>query len=849
MRKKGAFLIPLLAIGLSGALQAQSWMLADITQPVQTDFGLYHPYQVSITPSVPSYSVAPDFSNVANFSKFHFSPEAQAKLRDNGFVVEPTHFKQAYDVYNFLQSENIPLFVTTDAMLHTFHILFDYALRVMEAECFYPDIQTLTESLLGQIQNFYQGISDDSLKRTALLDIAFLSVARRLLNPYASIPPLVSDLVQAELNLIEAHGGFSRSPIFGYKEDYSQYKPRGHYTRSDTLRRYFQGMMWYGRMMFRLRPDTTDARNSKGIRETRQALLLCKALDALSIHDEPAQALWERVYQPTVFYVGKTDDLSFLEYFPLIQDVFGVRARDLPFEVLADTVAVSAFIEEALRLRDPRINSSFVWEYEDFVQKTKGFRFMGQRFIPDSYMFWQLVHPQVWQRFLPKGLDVMTILGSPRAWEILTHVYHEDRFPYYQTQMQLLKEEFQGLTPYDWAQNLYWNWLYCLMPLLFPKGEGFPAFMRNEAWADKELNTALGSWSELRHDTILYAKQSYTGLTGVPTLQLTRGYVEPNPWLYSRLASLARFMREGLQSRGLLHRAFGQKLRGLESLLLWLKQISEKELTNQPLTEQEYYIVWTIGERLQRLTTFGSDDLYLPTNDTDENMAVIADVHTDPNTGEVLEVGVGFPWLISVVCPVEGQLVVAQGAIFSYYEFPWPMNNRLTDEEWQDLLTSDSPISPPKWMASFRDTTARWTIPYVVKFDPVITAVEQPLPPPSPPVPEGFQLEPSYPNPLIPEHQPLGTTIRFSLPQAAPQGTDGSSRTFEVRLVLYNLLGQKVRTLVEGVRSPGRHAVRWDGRDEAGHPLPAGIYLCRLQVRTAKGASVFQEVQKVALVR
>ena len=75
----------------------------------------------------------------------------------------------------------------------------------------------------------------------------------------------------------------------------------------------------------------------------------------------------------------------------------------------------------------------------------------------------------------------------------------------------------------DWAQNLYWNWLYTLLPLLEPKGEGWPVFMQNQAWTDKSLNTALGSWAELRHDTILYAKQSETekSIPPVPPVEST----------------------------------------------------------------------------------------------------------------------------------------------------------------------------------------------------------------------------------------------------------------------------------------------------------------------------------------
>ncbi|MBI2950911.1 T9SS type A sorting domain-containing protein, partial [bacterium] len=80
-------------------------------------------------------------------------------------------------------------------------------------------------------------------------------------------------------------------------------------------------------------------------------------------------------------------------------------------------------------------------------------------------------------------------------------------------------------------------------------------------------------------------------------------------------------------------------------------------------------------------------------------------------------------------------------------------------------------------------------------------------------LPEAFGLEQNYPNPFNPT-----TTIRYALPEGA-----------DVRLVVYNILGQQVKTLVNGAQGPGRHTVVWDGRDEVGRPAATGMYIYRLQ--------------------
>ena len=79
-------------------------------------------------------------------------------------------------------------------------------------------------------------------------------------------------------------------------------------------------------------------------------------------------------------------------------------------------------------------------------------------------------------------------------------------------------------------------------------------------------------------------------------------------------------------------------------------------------------------------------------------------------------------------------------------------------------------------------------------------------------IPISYYLSENYPNPFNPE-----TKISFHLP-----------RTAWVELSVYNLLGQRVNTLVEGVLSPGEHIVSWDGRDFQGNNQSSGVYFYRI---------------------
>ncbi len=80
-------------------------------------------------------------------------------------------------------------------------------------------------------------------------------------------------------------------------------------------------------------------------------------------------------------------------------------------------------------------------------------------------------------------------------------------------------------------------------------------------------------------------------------------------------------------------------------------------------------------------------------------------------------------------------------------------------------------------------------------------------------VPSDFHLFQNYPNPFNPS-----TVINYSVPQTA-----------EVKLRIYNLLGQRIRTLFDGLKQAGVYTTQWDGRDDTGQQVAAGIYFLRLE--------------------
>ncbi|MFA5052053.1 MAG: DUF3160 domain-containing protein [Patescibacteria group bacterium] len=701
----------------------------DIPTAQASEFATYQPVTVSVTPQVPAYTVTDDFSNVNNKDQVTFLlayPDAKAKLLQNGFVVYPGYHDEYYSLYERHRYQYTPSFVTVDSMMHTYHLLFDYLLRQAEENFLIGKLTDLNVSMLAGAQAQYDQLKGTEWENAAKRDLAFLSVGSVLLDPSVAVPSDVKSLVSQELALINAHDGIHTAvimnlgvtddtfydtpqgplPLDKLKEDYSQYIPRGHYDRSDQLKNYFKSMMWYGRMTFRMKSDD----------EIRSAMLI-----TLLLKDAQRQNMWESIYEPTNFFVGKSDDITYRDFSVLLGDTYGasIELASLP----TNTAAFTTLKQGAAGLEPPEINSIPIFQSSiqpDRDAEITGFRFMGQRFTIDASIMQRLVCRDVGNqhgtmecggtvpdsRMVPSGLDIPAAMGSQEAYNILD-VDGATKYLRYPENMKLLQDYLDGLDTSVWTQNLYWGWLYALKPLVEPATAGYPAFMQNQAWARKELQTYLGSWTELKHDTILYAKQVYAELGGGPPPQYDdRGYVEPYPDVFARLAVLTKMTREGLDQRDLISDGMQENLKNMETLSLSLKMIAEKELNNVSRTAEEYELIRSYGGQLEHFwlavnqadmdASGQTQDEYLNNNPA----PIVADVATDPN-GFALEEATGKIDTVFVLVNVEGVTKVAQGGVYSYYEFLQPLANRLTDTAWRELLNSDQRPDRPSWENAF----------------------------------------------------------------------------------------------------------------------------------------------------
>ncbi len=626
-------------------------------------------------------------------------------LRDalvrNGFVIEPntdtyggfgvdelswrTQFSVLYEQLSPYGERAV--FVTTDVAYHLWHQVFDMVLRETEADRLLPVLEEFVAGLVEAARVQTAGAPDPAVADAALRAQEHLEAVATVLG--LDVGP-IGDRAAEEAALVDQATELAASPTVGGDcealpascVDYSLARPRGHYTRSEELMRYFKAMSMLGNTGF----PVTDA----------APLRVGLAVSRLIVTDEDLAAGWRTIYGPTAFLVGSADDYTPFEA--------AEAAERLDPNGLADlgNLSADAFVEgvgaELLQMRDVRIDPA-----------RASLRTMGARFVLDSWVYDQLTDPGVSERIRPTPLDFASVMGSDYAADIMASDGEDAAYPDYRAKVDDLSDQVAARSIDDWGRTVYDGWLWALEPVWAGQHEeAFPPFMRNDAWKAKSQTTGLGSYTELKHDTILYAKQGIAEGEGPPEPPPPpRHWVEPDPVAFGRLASLAAMMRDGLISAGLMADgdfdldtadSYGvARTRWVTEFLLTildrLERIAADELEGTPISDEDNIWLGDIGVWISALLeTIGEGSL--------DPSPLVADVFLDPFADEVLELGTGPLDTIHVLVPDDdGRFRVATGVVYSYYEFWGPRAERLTDEEWWDrIIAGDLPDRPQWWL-------------------------------------------------------------------------------------------------------------------------------------------------------
>lgn len=686
-------------------------------------------------------------------------------LQENNIIADQSSYDASddfVDAYKMFSPNNIyrreaneALFISSDSALHLYHILIDRTFEKIEEDKFQAQLREMSEALFLDAIEGYRATDNLELKeaykvlasyylvplvildsaKSATLDKALeysdyenfalyqealekeerISSEKELDFKLAEKSYLGVDLgdeiyeiVKSELSLIKEASKIEASPLLTpyrreFLNDYSQFVPRSHYTKNDTLKTYFIAMMWYGRLGFSLNSDIL----------TKSALITTGQINSLEMKDgQKVATVWSDMMATIDFFVGEVDDLSAFDYTPLIKKVYGedVFVSDFAnekklaeFRAKAKTEFASPkIISEALELFDDG------GKREELLEETKQFRFMGQRFTPDAYIINNLSQgegqpdPETGQLLpsMPTALMTLNVI-APENETVASYLneWINDRERIEKEERESdriiakvankLKAEFKTYTILNWQSNIYMRWLDSFRSLLSSYGAGYPAFMQSEAWAKKNLGTVLGSYTELKHDTLLYAKQSYAELGAgyneeeeIPAVPM--GYVEPDLVFWNKIIALAKTTVEGLEARNIMPQDFKSRYKAFIDSAEFFQEIATLELLNEKISEDQF-------EELRTIFHNNLDSIVAPLpgkelSDKEKRSGIIADIHTDAIRSQVLYEATGKPHIIYVAVKDANGSRLTRGLVFNHYEFSEKLDGRLNDEAWQERV-------------------------------------------------------------------------------------------------------------------------------------------------------------------
>jgi hypothetical protein len=701
-----------------------------------------------------------EFWNQFNQSNLALNTNEFSAIQTNGFVVSERLGSYSFaDAFYTIFTNDLPVYFSADAALHAWHRSYAGMLQEVEETYLAPTLQTILESMGAQVGSLWSQSVGTALPNGVSDADYFIAVARSLItgtNDYGALGQNAQIL--ATLSAIDNLQPGTAITMFGTNRgiDCSQFQVRGHYETSERLKRYFRAMMWCGLADFRY----TGSTNDNSARELSGAVAM-----HLLLQNSGQYTNWKRIDDVAQMFVGAPDSLNFAQLNDLLTTAGILSPANLP-----NTAALQALQAQLMTGQLGMQHIANGHHYSPLsaqqLKLPRSFTMLGQRFVPDSWAMGQCVFDRIlWDengiagvedkviRRVPSALDIaFAVLGNNQTVpEITARIANPGGHPWrdgkpYQHNLAALRETIDLQNESAWTNNIYNSWLGCLRELSAPTTEPqYPDAMRTWAWAMKTLNTQLASWTELRHDTVLYAKQSYS-----PPLVCSYpdGFIEPRPGFWLRMKDMALRTKALVStlpntgqftfepnipelpwdlpftvSMGWIYTNRLQYLDNFASNLTVLHDISIKELNRQTLSSNETFFIQSL---IENPTGYSGGRTYTGWYPTmfyydarayqnkafdplpDKWDALVTDVHTDlpdqlvGDPGSVLHQGVGNVHLLMMAVNwAPGDACVYAGPVLSHYEFELPSGTRKTDSQWKTDLQNGIKPPLPNWTQSY----------------------------------------------------------------------------------------------------------------------------------------------------
>jgi len=484
--------------------------------------------------------------------KSGFGQEDVRELETRKVLMTNEAFKQVFTPY--IES-GIPVFVTSDSILNAFHVLYEESVVRLEGRNArrLPEILRFVWRNLATVDAKLRGgadfVADAKRRAQVVIGTALGLMGDESIGPEGEIGKLIAEETK---RVTEAAAKMKPKwlgpPDTGFEWlDYSRYRPRGFYTRSEDLGRYFRAVSWLQSIPFRVARDE----------ELLSILMLGNCVTYSRFRGDYAKRQeYESFFRCFAQFIGAGDDWDIMTAAHEAQNEFTL---DLDGNDLAEKR--EWLLKQAGRHgKGPKINDQVRFAPGDPTKTAgPGFRVISAYRTPDAILFGRTTDLRRFDRPFPDGLEVCAALGSGLAREKLS----------YADKAKLLATIDEGKALFE-GHSLYSAYLHCLSALLDEPERDAPQFMSGEAWRTKSCQTALAGWAQLRHTWALQAKQTahYLCASRMPT-----GFVEPEPEFFARMGRLVERTKELLKSAG----AIGPDVKSLVADIRSVAEFLEKK--------------------------------------------------------------------------------------------------------------------------------------------------------------------------------------------------------------------------------------------------------------------------------
>lgn len=634
-----------------------------------------------------------NMENVVNWQQFESVPDQMMQhLTRDGFVINKAQYHQLFHVYDENYYDYTPSFITTDLYLQVLHMHISKEMQALEEEKMIPLLKELLNEQYLAAKKLTEAHSDNMIKNAAGWNQVYYAVALSLLtNEKKNVPSHYQEAYAYEYEHTKEGQGKKSDFLGDSLIDYTQFQPRGNYTRTDALKNYFRCVKWL---------------NTAGVFLDEDESLSRAILMGISLQRSASLKNYHTFSNITSFLAGDENNLSFNHLLSILSRYKNNTEKEILSKETMATIRTELYSADPKRMFAAGAN-----DRTQYFLARKKILFTAGRYTFDGEILQRLVHisrPEI-KRPFPKGLDVFAATGNKTAESILLNEYKENQaWSNYSDTLERLKKKFASFN--EWNKSIYNKQMETVLSLQ-QTSSNHPYFMQMPDWQKKNLNTMLASWTELKHDMILYIEQPSGAEMGdggeVPPPQKI-AYVEPHVAFWNGCINLLKLNKKMLEENGLLTEKLQSRNSELIKMAAFLADISQKEISGKMISPKEFDSLSFLGGEVERLTLniIESNESFISQVNTPEKyIAVAADIYT--YNDKCLEETVGMGDEIYVIAQINGLLYLTRGGVFSQYEFTQPTSDRLTDEEWQKQLLDNKEPQTAVWMNAIKINVPR----------------------------------------------------------------------------------------------------------------------------------------------